>query len=102
MIKLCLLIFICLVIQNSSCAQIIDSNQQFTYMVAENYEIIKEKCNCDVMGYKIRLRVGHPSDDNQNCTYSLSAIIRAKDSLKISVLYYLLKMANDTGLCCIA
>jgi hypothetical protein len=83
-----------------SCAQNLN-NKKFLPLVATSYSLHKVQCDCDTIGYKINIKVGHPSDDEQNCHYANPAIIRAADTLKMDVLMALLTMAEkDSSLCC--
>ena len=94
------LLSITILVIQVSCAQDLN-NKKFSPLVANTYTLNKVQCDCDTPGYKIKIKVPHAFDDMQSCHYSNSAIIRAEDSLKISVLRDLLKIAEtDSSLCC--
>jgi hypothetical protein len=77
------------------------AQDQFERLRPKYLRLIREKCNCDMQGYRYRI-VYDDSDINEQtyCDYSFDPVYYAADSLKIPILQQLLRAIDDTSICC--
>jgi hypothetical protein len=79
----------------------IPGDHTFTKLIPQKLTMVKEKCRCDMQGYRLRIVYDDITDTGETyCDYSFEPVFKASDSIKIRILRQLLDMMNDTSICC--
>lgn len=97
-----LAIFFCLGLKSmSQDKDSMQDNHVFTRLVPKKLIIVKERCHCDMRGYRLRIVYDDITDTQATyCDYSFEPVLKAPDSIKAPILRQLLEMMNDTSICC--